>query len=64
MILSVTEKSKCSNCIPIVVGYIANDPGNPSLLRHGKGFEANAAIIVSKQTKRCSIHIRKGEFST
>lgn len=44
--------------------YIANDPGNPSLLRHGKGIEANAPIIVSKQTKRCPIHIRKGKFST
>lgn len=63
MILRVTEKSKCSNCTSIVVVYIASDPGNPSLLRHGKGIEANAPIIDSKQTKRCSIHIRKGEYS-
>lgn len=63
MILHVIEKSKCSNYTSTVVAYIAYDPGNPSLLRHGKGIEANAPIIVSKQTKSCYINIRKGEYS-
>lgn len=51
MILRVTEKSKCSNCTSIVVVYKAYDPGNPSLLRHGKGIEANAPISLKANKK-------------